>query len=311
MSGPVVHAPEVPVTSDADSADRVARRYHVWRWVSVVVLVVLLVSFVRSAATNPRFEWDMFGSYLFSDTILDGVRITAILTVVCMLIAIVLGAVLAVMRMSSNPVLVALSTGFVWLFQGTPMLVQLLLFYNIAAVYPKLSLHIVFLPPLFEVEANTVITAMVAAVLGLGLHEAAYMAEIIRAGISGVDRGQSEAARALGMSRWHTFRRVILPQAARLIVPPTSSRTIGLLKYTSLVSVLGLGDLLYNAEQVYSQNFKPIPLLLVASLWYLAITTVLMAGQSWLERRFGRGFDRGAIRPARARRSLRSAGGAR
>jgi polar amino acid transport system permease protein len=213
---------------------------------------------------------------------------TVKLTVVAMLVGIVLGTVLAIMRLSDNPVLRGLAGGYIWLFRGTPILVQLLFWFFLGTVMPDVTVGIPFGPEFTIGETSTVITPFMAAILGLGLNEAAYMAEIVRAGIGAVDKGQPEAAHALGMSPFTTYRRVILPQAARVVVPPTSNQVISMLKLTSLVLVIGLADLLTTAQLIYGRNFEQIALLIVASFWYLVLTTILTFGQSRLERRLGR-----------------------
>jgi polar amino acid transport system permease protein len=267
---------------------------HPGRWVAAAVVLLLAVVVIRSLVTNDRFEWDVVGDYLFDDRILDGVLLTIELTVASMAVGIVLGVLLAVMRLSPNP-LVAGSAGFyVWLFRGTPVLVQLLFWNFIAALYPEISIGIPFGgPEFFSFEANAVITAFVAALLGLGLNEGAYMAEIVRAGILSVDEGQAQASHALGMTRLQTMRRIVLPQAMRVIIPPTGNETISMLKTTSLVSVIATSELLYSAQLIYAENYRTIQLLIVASIWYLAMTTVLSIGQYYLERRFGRGTRQG------------------
>jgi polar amino acid transport system permease protein len=247
-----------------------------------------VVALGRSVATNDRFEWDVVGDYLFSKRILDGFVLTLELTFVAMAIGIVLGVGLAVMRLSPNPMLSSASWSYIWLFRGTPVLVQLLFWSFISALYPEITLGL----PFVHIDANELITPKVAAILGLGLNEGAYMAEIVRAGILSVPEGQSEAASALGMTRLQTMRRVVLPQAMRVIVPPTGNETISMLKTTSLVSVLAVTELLYAAQLIYSTNYKTIPLLITASIWYLVATTVLSIGQYYLERRYGRGVTR-------------------
>jgi polar amino acid transport system permease protein len=197
------------------------------------------------------------------------------------------------MRLSPNPLVSGASWLYILFFRGTPVLVQLLFWYNIAALYPKIALGVPFGPALVHPDANTLITAFRAAVLGLGLNEGAYMAEIMRAGIISVDPGQSDAARSLGMTRLQTMRRIVLPQAMRVIIPPTGNETISMLKTTSLASVITVTELLYSAQLIYSANFKPIPLLIVVSIWYLVCTSVLYVGQHYLERYYGRGTARG------------------
>ncbi|MFN8130596.1 MAG: amino acid ABC transporter permease [Solirubrobacteraceae bacterium] len=265
---------------------------HPWRWVAGIVVVLVAASLIRSAASNSRFEWDVVGHYLFSPRILDGVVLTLELTVVAMLVGVILGVLLAVMRLSPNPVVSSSAWIYVWLFRGTPVLVQILFWNFIGSVYPKISLGIPFGPSFIDADANSFITPFVAAILGLGLNEGAYMSEIVRAGLLSVDEGQTEAAQALGMSRMQTLRRIVLPQAMRVIIPPTGNETISMLKTSSLVSVIAVTELLYASQLIYSQNYKQIPLLLVASLWYLFFTSILSVGQYYLERHFARGAAR-------------------
>lgn len=263
---------------------------HPGRWVATTVVVAVGLTFAKSVVTNPRFRWDVVGEYLFSAPILDGVRLTLFLTVVAQSLGIVLGVVLAVMRLSPNPVLSRGSWAYLWFFRGTPLLVQLIFWYNLSALYPEISLSLPFGPTMWEGNVNRLVTPFAVAILGLALNEAAYSAEIVRGGIVGVDRGQSEAAKALGMTHLTTLRRIVLPQAMKLIVPPLGNQTILMLKTTSLVSVLALADLLYSAQAIYARTFQTMPLLIVVSLWYLAITSILTVGQHYLERRFSRGL---------------------
>jgi polar amino acid transport system permease protein len=263
---------------------------HPGRWVGVAVIAVLVAMLVHSFLTNPNFEWDVVGEYLFSDPVLRGLRNTLILTVLSMAIGIVGGVLLAVMRLSPNPVLAGAAAVYIWLFRGTPVITQLIFWNFLAALYPRLGLGIPFGPTFVSVDTNTVISVFAASLLGLGLNEAAYMAEIVRGGIQSVDHGQSEAAGALGLSRTQTLRRVVLPQAMRVIVPPTGNETISMLKTTSLVVVIAYFELTVAVQTIYSRTFQTIPLLIVAALWYLALTSVLSVGQMFIERRFGRGF---------------------
>jgi len=244
---------------------------------------------VKSIFTNPRFRWGIVGEYIISDPILDGLRLTLLLTVVAQFLGIVIGIILAIMRLSSNRVLARAAWIYIWFFRGTPLLVQLIFWYNISALYPEISIGIPFGPTFWQGNANELITPFAVAILGLALNEGAYMAEIVRGGIVGIDRGQSESAKALGMTHMQTLRRVILPQAVKVIIPPTGNQTILMLKTTSLVSVLALADLLYTAQTIYARTFETMPLLMVASLWYLAITSVLTFGQYFLERHFSEG----------------------
>ena len=266
---------------------------HPGRWVAIAVIAVLVAMLVHSFLTNPNFGWDVVGQYLFSAPVLRGLRNTLILTVLSMAIGVVGGVLLAVMRLSPNPVLAGAAAVYIWLFRGTPLITQLIFWNFLASLYPRLGLGIPFGPTFVSVDTNTVISVFTAALLGLGLNEAAYMAEIVRGGIQSVDHGQSEAAGALGLSRIQTLRRIVLPQAMRVIVPPTGNETISMLKTTSLVVVIAYFELTVAVQTIYSRTFQTIPLLIVAALWYLALTSVLSVGQMFIERRFGRGFSIG------------------
>jgi polar amino acid transport system permease protein len=266
---------------------------HPGRWIASFVVVVIAASLIRSVITNPRFQWHTVGHYLFDSRILHGVQITIELTVLSMIIGILLGILLAVMRLSPNRLISGASWLYIWFFRGTPLLVQLLFWNFFGALYPKIDLGVPFGPSLIHPSANTLIPSFVAALLGFGLNEAAYMAEIVRAGIISVSEGQTEAAQSLGMGRIQIMRLIVLPQAMRVIIPPTGNETISMLKNTSLVVVLAsVFDLLFEAAQIYSAQFNEIPLLIVASIWYLAMTSVLYVGQYFIERRYGRGFSR-------------------
>jgi polar amino acid transport system permease protein len=263
---------------------------HPGRWVAVAVIAVLAAMLAHSFLTNPNFQWDVVGQYLFSEPVLRGLRNTLILTVLSMAIGIVGGVLLAVMRLSPNPILASAAAVYIWLFRGTPLITQLIFWNFLASLYPRLGLGIPFGPTFVSVDTNAVISVFAASLLGLGLNEAAYMAEIVRGGIQSVDPGQSEAAGALGLSRTQTLRRIVLPQAMRVIVPPTGNETISMLKTTSLVVVIAYFELTVAVQTIYSRTFQTIPLLIVAALWYLALTSVLSVGQMFIERRFGRGF---------------------
>ncbi|WP_432991884.1 amino acid ABC transporter permease [Dactylosporangium sp. CA-233914] len=262
---------------------------HLSRWILAAVLLLFAVMIGEGLVTNPAMRWDVVGDYLFSEPVLEGLVTTLEITVVAMAIGIVLGAFLAIMRLSANPVLVAVSIGYSALFRSIPVLVQLLFWFFLSAILPTIGVGIPFGPVFAEAETNSLITRFGAALLGLGLAEAAYMSEIIRAGILSVPRGQSEAAAALGMSRGKALRRIILPQAMRIIVPPTGNQAISMLKMTSLVIAISLPDLLTSVQIIYARNFLQIPLLTVACIWYLLMTGVLSLGQFYLERRFGKG----------------------
>jgi polar amino acid transport system permease protein len=263
---------------------------HPGRWVAAAVIAVLVAMFAKSLLTNDAFRWPVVGQYLFSVPVLRGLANTLILTVLAMLIGIVGGVVLAVMRLSPNPIVTGAAAVYIWVFRGTPLIVQLVVWNFLGLFYPRLGLGIPFGPVFFSVDTNTVISVFVAALLGLGLNEAAYMAEIVRGGLASVDGGQTEAAGALGLSRSQTLRRIVLPQAMRVIVPPTGNEVISMLKTTSLVVVIGYFELFVSVQQIYARTFQTVPLLIVAVLWYLLLTSILSIGQYFLERRFGRGF---------------------
>ncbi|HUA02822.1 MAG TPA: amino acid ABC transporter permease [Solirubrobacteraceae bacterium] len=278
---------------------------HPGRWIAAAIVLVIAASIVRSIITNTGpnkgFEWVWVGHYLFDSRILHGVLVTIYMTFLAMVIGIVLGVIAAVMRLSPNPILSGASWLYIWFFRGTPLLVQILFWYNLQALFPTISLGIPFGPSFVHAHANSIITPFVAGLLALGLNEGAYMSEIVRAGIISVDEGQSNAAQALGMSRLQIMRLIVLPQAMRVIIPPTGNETISMLKNTSLLSVISVGELLFGAQTIYDVNYKVIALLIVASIWYLAMTSVLYVGQYFIERRYGRGFSRAERASMRAR----------
>ncbi|WP_169580578.1 MULTISPECIES: amino acid ABC transporter permease [Microbacterium] len=263
---------------------------HPWRWVSGVIVGLLTASLILAFAQNPAIDWPTVGEYLFAPLTLQGLATTIYLTIAAMVIGLGGGIVVAVMRLSPNPVLRVVSGLFVWVFRGTPVLLQLIFWGFIGAFLPKIVLGIPFTSIEFwSIETSMLIPATVAALLALGLNEMAYASEIVRAGILSVDHGQTEAAYSLGMSPARTMRRIILPQAMRVIVPPMGNEVITMLKTTALVSVIAGRDLMSNLQMAYAQNFKIIPLLVVAAIWYLALTSILAIPQAWLERRYGRG----------------------
>ncbi|MFE2753248.1 amino acid ABC transporter permease [Actinosynnema sp. NPDC059335] len=248
-----------------------------WRWTSAALVLAAVGVVLWSAATNEKFQWDVVVRYFATDAVLRGLWLTLWLTAVTVGLGFLLGGVLAVMRLSGNPVLVGVSWGYVWLFRSVPLLVQLLFWFNFGALYPALS------------GSAPVIGPMTSVILGLVLHEAAYAAEIVRGGILSVDAGQSEAAAALGLGRARVLRRIVLPQAMRSIVPAAGNMLIGTLKGTSIVSVLAVQDLLYSVQLIYNRNYLIIPLLLVATVWYVIVTSLLSIGQHYVERYYGRG----------------------
>ncbi|MGI9184524.1 MAG: amino acid ABC transporter permease [Solirubrobacteraceae bacterium] len=262
------------------------------RWIASVIVLAVAASLIRSAATTKGFQWSVVGHYMFDSRVLHGVLGTILLTVISMVIGLVLGVLLAVMRRSPNPLISGSSWLYIFFFRGTPLLVQVVFWGFIGALYPVIALGIPFGPAIVHGDANTLITTFNAAILALGLNEAAYMAEIVRAGFLSVGEGQSEAAASLGMSRLRIMRHVILPQAMRVIIPPTGNETISMLKNTSLVYTIGYAELFYEVSQIYGATYQTIPLLIVAAIWYLILTSVLYVGQYFIERRYGRGFSR-------------------
>jgi polar amino acid transport system permease protein len=289
-----VSASELPTqaTGRPDDIEAVPVR-HPWRWVAAVIVLIIAASVVRSIIIDPNFQWSTVGDYLFNPRILRGVVTTIWLTALSMVIGIVLGILLAVMRMSPNKLISGSSWLYIWFIRGTPLLVQLIFWNFIATLYPRIVLGVPFGgPAIINARSNHLISTTVAVILGLSLNEGAYMAEIVRAGIISVNEGQTEAAQSLGLSRLQTMRLVVLPQAIRVIVPPTGNEVISMLKNTSLASVVAFTELLYSVQLIYSQSFQTIPLLIVAVIWYLAMTSVLYVGQYFVERRYGRGFNR-------------------
>ena len=263
------------------------------RWIAAVVIIALLVLFIYGAATNSNYEWGIYRKYIFDQRISKGALVTIELTVLAMAIGIGLGVVLAVMRLTGNPVLQGVAWLYLWIFRGTPIYVQLVFWGLFTSLYPHIRFGIPWGPTLATWNIQQLQALFFFAVLGLGLNEAAYMAEIVRAGITSVGEGQTEAATALGMSWGLTMRRIVLPQAMRVIIPPTGNEVISMEKTTSLVVAVPLSTDLYNQQnQIAGVTFQPIPLLLVGATWYLAITSVLMVGQYFLEKRFSRGASR-------------------
>ncbi len=285
----------VDVSSPPDSSaviDAVPLR-HPWRWVAAIVIVILVALFLYGAATNEAYGWGTFGKYIIDERIVSGVVVTLELTVLSMILAILLAVLLAVMRLSPNPVFRSVSWVYLWIFRGTPVYVQLVFWGLFPTIYKNIQLGIPFGPTFFTLHIQNLSLYFLLAVIGLGLNEAAYLAEIIRAGISSVPEGQSEASTALGMSWIMTMRRTVLPQAMRVIIPPTGNEFIGQLKTTSLVAAVPFTfDLFGRQRDISAVLFQPIPLLLVAAAWYLLITSILMVGQFYLERYFSRGASR-------------------
>ncbi|UUO03885.1 amino acid ABC transporter permease [Mycolicibacterium novocastrense] len=289
MSDVDTSSPDAPAAIDA-----VPLR-HPWRWVAAVVIAILVALFLYGAATNDSYRWSTYWEYLFNERVLTvGVLNTLQLTIYSMVLAIMLGVLLAVMRLSPNPVLKAVAWVYLWIFRGTPVYVQLVFWGLLPTIYQNVQLGVPFGPSLLQVDLQSLSIPFLLAILGLALNEAAYMAEIIRAGISSVPEGQAEASTALGMSWGMTMRRTVLPQAMRVIIPPTGNEVISMLKTTSLVTAVPFTLDLYGitSREIAARIFEPVPLLLVAATWYLAITSVLMVGQYYLERHYSRGASR-------------------
>jgi polar amino acid transport system permease protein len=288
--------------SDDPSAMKVVPVRHPGRWVAGAVIVVLTAMLVhsllfsrvvRGRQTESRFQWGEVGKYLFAAPVMRGIVVTLELTVIAMAVGIILGVILAVMRLSPNRLLSGSGWVYIWFFRGTPVLVQLVFWYvGISYLYPHLTFGVPFGPAFVTVDANVLVTSFVAAALGLSLNEGAYMAEIVRAGIISVDEGQTEAAQTLGMTKIQTMRRIVLPQAMRVIIPPTGNETTSMLKTTSLVYVIALVDLFTATENISNTNYQTVPLLVVASLWYLFFTSLLTIGQYYIERHYARGSTR-------------------
>lgn len=266
---------------------------HPWRWVCAAIVVALAGLFLYGAATNPAYRWATFGKYVFDERVSEAAWNTLQLTIWSMVLGLGLGVVVAVMRLSPNPVFKSVSWVYLWIFRGTPVYVQLVFWGLFPTIYQRIQLGVPFGPSFFHLDLRDLSISFFLAIVGLGLNEAAYMAEIIRAGINSVPEGQSEASTALGMSWWMTMRRTVLPQAMRVIIPPTGNEFISMLKTTSLVTAVPYTLELYTrTRDISAVIFEPIPLLLVAAAWYLAITSVLMVGQHYLERHFSRGISR-------------------
>ncbi len=292
---------QVPLTRQRPEAIQAIPIRHWGRWISAAVIIFFLFALLWSLWHNPHVDVGYIGQTLFAPFVLRGVVVTIELTIIAMIIGLVGGVALAVMRLSANPVLSAVSWGYIWFFRGTPILVQIIFWGFLGSLYPKLFIGLPFVNVVFaSADTSRLIGAFVAAILALGLNEAAYAAELVRAGIISVDKGQNEAAYSLGMSGGLTMRMVVLPQAMRVIIPPLGNETISMLKTTALVSIISGTDLMTVVEQAYAQNFKTIPLLLVASIWYLFLTSIMSVGQHYLEGYYGRGF--GAAEGERAQR---------
>jgi polar amino acid transport system permease protein len=279
---------------EADLLDaRLAAPRRPGRWISGALTLLLAAMLAHALVTNPRFQWGVVGRYLTASSIVGGLELTLWLTAATMSAGFVLGVVIAYIRLWGGPIPRGFAFGYVWLIRSVPLLVQLLFWYELASLYPRLSVGLPFGPPLATTDTAHLLSGEFAAFITLTLDVAAFSSEIVRGGILSVDRGQAEAAAALGLGRLHVFRRIILPQAMPAIVPATGNLLIGTLKSTSLVSVIAVVDLLYSVQLIYNANFQIVPLLLVATIWYVILTTLLSIGQRFVERHYARGEGTG------------------
>ncbi len=296
---------------------------HPWRWVTAAVIAVLVAMFVHMLLTNPVFRWQFMFQNMFTPPVLEGARTTLIMTVLAMVFGVLLGIILAVMRLSPNPIVSAAAWGYVWFFRAIPRIVLLFFMANLGALYGTYHVGVPFGSQLAHLlgfhsdlsflglNGNQIFAGFTAGLLGLALSEGAYMAEIVRAGIQAVDPGQTEAASALGMSRGRTMRRIVLPQAMRVIIPPTGNETIAMLKDTSLlIAVPVTTELNFQIRAIGARTFQVIPMAVASILWYLGLTSVLMIGQYFLEKRYSRGFGQRETRAQRAARTAQEVGSA-
>ena len=296
-ASPLTHRRGEPAVADPEesgaAADlEVVRSRHPWRWVAAFIVLVLVAQFVNGLVTNPGWDWSTFAQYFTASSVLKALWLTVQLTVYGSVLGFALGIALAIARLSKNPVLQTVSWTYVWAFRSIPLIVQLLFWFNIAYLYKTLSIGIPFGPSFVTVDVNNAISGMTAAVIGLALHQAAYSAEIIRAGIISVDSGQLEAAAALGIPKRRQFFKIILPQAMRSILPNAANEVISLFKGTSIVSTMAIAELFYQVQVIYGRNGRVVPLLMVATVWYIVLTTVLSIGQYYVERHYAKGSQR-------------------
>lgn len=294
-TGAAGHGPGQPLTTDEHAEPepiQAVRLRHPWRTVFAVVLIIVAGLFIYDAAFNrPVYNWPEVGKYLFDNRVISAIGYTLQLTVYSMIIAIILGVTFAVMRMSPNPVVKSVAWVYLWVFRGTPVYVQLTFWGMIGVIYKTIDIGIPFTEPWIQLVTKDFFTYFTLAIIGLALNESAYMAEIVRAGLLAVDKGQEEASTALGLGWWHTMSRVVLPQAMRVIIPPTGNEVIGMLKTTSLVTAVPFTlELFTRTRDIAGVTYQPVPMLIVASIWYLVVTSILMVGQYYLERHFSRGI---------------------
>ncbi|MGL4635337.1 MAG: amino acid ABC transporter permease [Beijerinckiaceae bacterium] len=300
-STPPATQPALREMTDIAGLRIVPRRFY-GRWVAAVLILAVFIWIVKAFAEG-QIAWNVVGQFFTAPAILNGLINTIIMTACAMALGLTLGVLFAVMYMSPNPVLRSSALFYIWFFRGTPLLLQLLLWFNLALVFPKLGI-----PGLFEMRTVDFMTPFVATLLGLGMNQGAYTAEVIRSGILSVDAGQTEAAKSIGMTRLTVLRRIVLPQAMRVIIPPVGNEFISMVKLTSIASVIQYSEILRNAQTIYYANARVIELLIVAAAWYLMVVTLLQIGQFFLERHFSKG--RGERRPKADLRSKADLGGA-
>lgn len=269
---------------DIAAFERIPEKY--WgRWASVAIIVLIIAAIVRAFSLG-QIEWEFVARFFSAQQILSGLWNTIAMSIAAMALGIAFGIVAAVMRMSPNPVVKGTAMAYAWLFRGTPLILQLLLWFNLALVFPTIGI-----PGLWEARTVDVMTPALAAFLGLGINQGAYTSEVIRGGILSVDAGQYEAAKTIGMGRIRALRRIVFPQAMRVIIPPLGNEFIGMIKLTSLASIIQFSDILHNAQNIYYANSRVIELLLVAAAWYLLLVSILTPLQMLLERKYSKGIE--------------------
>ncbi|WP_213005689.1 amino acid ABC transporter permease [Paractinoplanes toevensis] len=282
----------IPQTAAEPERLTVVPARHPWRWVATAVALVLVAQLAHGLITNPGWDWATFAGYFFEKSVMQALLVTLELTFLGALLGFLGGLVLAPMRLSKNRVLQSVSWTYIWVFRSVPLIVQLLFWANLGYLYETLQIGIPFGPGFFHFETKSLVSSFGAALLGLALHEAAYAAEIVRSGIVSVDQRQLEAAAALGIPRLRQFRRILLPQAMRAILPTAANELVNLLKSTSVVYVLAIGEIFYQVQVVYGRTGRVVPLLMVATVWYVILTAVLSVFQHYVERHFNRGWRR-------------------
>ena len=280
------------VSKDDEDALPVARTRHPWRWLAAAIALVVVAQFAHGLVTNPGWDWTTFGRYFTARSVLEALKVTVELTFWGTLFGFLLGIALTAARLSKVAVLQVLAWFYVWAFRSIPLIVQLLFWFNIAYLYKRVSIGIPFGPAFFDFDVNGVLGGFTAAVVGLALHQAAYSAEIVRAGIISVDPGQLEAAKSLGLPWRRQFFTIIVPQAMRGILPNAANEVISLFKGTSIVSVMAIAELFYQVQVIFGRNGRVVPMLMVATVWYIVLTTVLTVGQYYIERHFAKGSQR-------------------